>query len=214
MDARGPLSVGFWEVAGSGGGVARSDDGGRTFTLLEGIAGRPVRGLAVAAPRTPTGRGRRHAGGRASARRTPVSSWQRISPEGHPDLRNVELGRDRPARARRLYAGTWHLPWKTLDAGRTWAAGARGHDRRLDVITLTIDRAYARTVYATACSGVYRSTGAGGPGRIRGIPAAAAARAPSPRTPTTGPFYAGTTEGLWRAGTAGLWSLETPASWS
>src|SRR5688572_9282255 len=83
----GVLLVGYWEVQGTGGGVARSADGGRTFTILEGVRGEPVRALAVG-PRNPdlvvagsmTGVFRSLDGGR---------SWRRITPEGHPDLRNV-----------------------------------------------------------------------------------------------------------------------------
>ena len=35
----GVVLVGYWEVRGHGGGVARSTDGGQTFTLLPGIDG-------------------------------------------------------------------------------------------------------------------------------------------------------------------------------
>ncbi len=48
VDARGVVLVGYWEVTGSGGGVARSADGGRTFAILKGIDGQSVRALAVA----------------------------------------------------------------------------------------------------------------------------------------------------------------------
>jgi photosystem II stability/assembly factor-like uncharacterized protein len=48
IDERGRLLIAYWEVAGPGGGIARSDDGGKTFTLLPGIAGESVRALAVA----------------------------------------------------------------------------------------------------------------------------------------------------------------------
>ena len=45
VDPRGVLLVGFWEVHGTGGGVARSVDGGKTFTALPGIEGEAVRAL-------------------------------------------------------------------------------------------------------------------------------------------------------------------------
>src|SRR5262245_32198062 len=45
----GSLLVAYWEVQGPGGGVARSADGGRTFTVLAGLAGQGVRALAQAA---------------------------------------------------------------------------------------------------------------------------------------------------------------------
>src|SRR5262245_32781482 len=37
VDAAGVLYAGYWEVHGPGGGVARSEDGGRSFALLPGI---------------------------------------------------------------------------------------------------------------------------------------------------------------------------------
>ena len=54
VDARGVVLAGYWEVSGSGGGVARSLDGGVTFELLPGIDGQAVRALAQAPsdPRT------------------------------------------------------------------------------------------------------------------------------------------------------------------
>ena len=48
VDPAGVLYAGYWEVHGPGGGVARSDDGGRTFVVLPGIAGQAVRALALA----------------------------------------------------------------------------------------------------------------------------------------------------------------------
>src|SRR5688572_31955664 len=48
VDPRGAVYVGFWEVGGSSGGVAQSLDGGKTFTILPGIEGQSVRGLAIA----------------------------------------------------------------------------------------------------------------------------------------------------------------------
>src|SRR6185295_20395876 len=48
VDARGVVFVGYWEVQGSGGGVARSSDGGQTFAVLKGVDGESVRALAVA----------------------------------------------------------------------------------------------------------------------------------------------------------------------
>ena len=46
----GTLYVGYWEVGGAGGGVARSDDGGRHFSIL--TQGLGVRALALN-PRDP-----------------------------------------------------------------------------------------------------------------------------------------------------------------
>src|SRR5205814_1957258 len=48
VDEHGVVYVGFWQVDGNGGGVARSTDGGRSFVLSRGIEGESVRALALA----------------------------------------------------------------------------------------------------------------------------------------------------------------------
>ncbi|HET8646707.1 MAG TPA: transcriptional regulator, partial [Vicinamibacteria bacterium] len=210
VDRRGTVWVGYWEVRGTGGGVARSDDGGRTFTLLAGIQGHAVRALAQSAAYpnvlvagTLTGVFRTVDEGR---------TWRRISPEGHVDLKNVGSLAIDPQDAGVIYAGTWHLPWKTTDAGRTWYPISKGIIDDSDIMTLTLDRRSPRTVYATACSGIYRSTDAAGRwAKVRGIPSSSRrtrAFAQSPDDPNS--LYAGTTEGLWISRDGGSsWTLAT-----
>ena len=48
VDPRGVVFVGYREVHGSGGGVARSTDGGQTLVVLKDVEGQSVRALAVA----------------------------------------------------------------------------------------------------------------------------------------------------------------------
>lgn len=193
----GELVVGYWKVSGGGGGVARSRDGGRTFEVLPGIAGQAVRGLALSASNpevlvvgTPSGVLRSDDAG---------GSWRRISPEGHPEIRNVGSVAVDPRDPETIYIGTWHLPWKTLNGGRTWKPVSAGMIDDSDVMTLTLDRRDPQTVYATACSGIYRSgDGAARWGKVRGIPASSRrtrAFAQDPAQPSR--LLAGTTEGLW-----------------
>jgi photosystem II stability/assembly factor-like uncharacterized protein len=211
VDAQGRLFVAYWEVAGSGGGVARSHDGGRTVELLPGIAGESVRALALA-PSSPdvvvagtlTGVFRSDDGG---------ASWRRLSPEGHQELRHVESVAVDPTDPDVVYAGTWHLPWKTEDGGRTWRLVPAGMIADSDVFTLTLDRLAPRTIYATACTGIYRSLDAGSRWvKLRGIPASSRRTrsfVQDPARPDT--LYAGTTEGLWASDDAGSsWRLLTP----
>ena len=47
VDSRGRVLVGYWEVGGSGGGVARSLDGGHRFERLPGIEGQAAHRLAL-----------------------------------------------------------------------------------------------------------------------------------------------------------------------
>ncbi len=213
VDPRGNVLVGYWHVSGSGGGVARSRDDGRTFEILAGIEGEAVRGLALAASDpdvmvvgTMTGVFRSRDGG---------AVWQRISPAGHVDLKTVGSVAVDPVDPERVYAGTWHLPWRTSDGGRTWQPMRAGMIDDSDVMTLTVDRRGRDVVYATACSGIYRS---GGQDRrwskLRGIPGSSRrtrAFAQDPERPQV--LYAGTTEGLWASQDDGAsWRLLTPRS--
>lgn len=210
VDPDGALLVAYWQVEGAGGGVARSRDGGHTFTLLPGIEGESVRALATA-PSNP----RILVAGslRGIFRSTDRGeSWRRVSPEGHIDLKNVESLAIDPRNSELIYAGTWHLPWKTADGGRTWYPTSTGMIADSDVMTLTLDRGNPRIVYATACSGIYRSTDAAGRWtKIRGIPSSSRrtrAFAQSPDEPGT--LYAGTTQGLWISRDGGVtWQLAT-----
>jgi photosystem II stability/assembly factor-like uncharacterized protein len=210
VDEDGVVWVGHWQVEGQGGGVARSEDGGQTFTQLPGMRGESVRALVIA-PSNPrilvagslSGVFRSVDGGR---------SWRRISPEGHIDLKNVESLAVDPRYPGLIYAGTWHLPWRTADAGRTWYPVSTGMINDSDVMSISLDRRNPQIIYATACSGMYRSAdGAARWTKLRGVPSSSRrtrAFAQSPDDPAT--FYAGTTEGLWvsRDGGAG-WQLAT-----
>ncbi len=210
VDEHGRVFVGYWEVEGAGGGVARSTDGGHSFVPLAGIEGESVRALASA----PSNPDVLVAGTLSGVFRSEDAgdSWDRISPAGHPEIRNVESVAIDPLDPRILYAGTWHLPWKSQDAGRSWRRIHAGMIDDSDVFTMTVDRRDPRTVYATACSGIYRSKDAAGRWtRMRGIPSSSRrtrAFAQDARRPTT--LYAGTTEGLFLSDDdAASWRLVT-----
>jgi photosystem II stability/assembly factor-like uncharacterized protein len=210
VDAAGTLYVGYWEVHGAGGGVARSRDGGATFELLEGIAGQPVKALSVA----PSDPGSLVAGTRDGVFRSKDAgrTWARISPEGDAELKNIDSIAIDPGDPDVIYAGTWHLPWKTTDGGRTWKGVHTGMIDDSDVMTLTIDRRSSRIVYATACSGIYRSADAALRWtKLRGIPGSSRRTRAFAQHPTRlDTFYAGTTEGLWTTDDGGVsWRLLT-----
>jgi len=203
VGADGRVYVGYWEVHGSGGGVGTSVNGGQNVELLPGIAGQSVRALALSASDpdvivagTLEGVFRSLDGGRA---------WSRISPVGHPEVRNVNSVAVDPSDPQVIYAGTWHLPWKTDDGGRTWRPVHAGIIDDSDIMTLTFDRRSPSTIYATACTGIYRTHDAARRwSRLRGIPASSRRTrsfAQDPGAPET--IYAGTTEGLWTSADAG-----------
>ncbi len=196
VDPRGDVIVGYWQVQGKGGGVARSANGGKSFTAQPAMAGREVRALALA----PSDPATLVAGTDDGVYRTTDGgeSWLRISPPSHADLINLDSLAVDPRSAETIYAGTWHLAWKTTDAGRSWRSIKAGMIDDSDVMTLTLDTRNPDHVFATACSGIYRSPNAAGLwSKVRGIPSSSRrtrAFAQDPAQPTT--LYAGTTEGL------------------
>ncbi len=210
VDSRGRVLIGYWEVQGKGGGVARSKDGGQSFELLQGIAGESIRALAVA-PSNPdvlvagaiSGVFRSDDGG---------DTWRRLTPAGHAELRNVESVAIDPMNPRIFYVGTWHLPWKTVDGGKTWRLIHTGMIDDSDVFTITLDRRSANTLYATACSGIYRSADAAAHwAKIRGIPSSSRrTRALAQDAVRAETLYAGTTEGLFVSDdSSNSWRLTT-----
>jgi len=197
VDPEGRLVVGYWEVAGRGGGVAVSADGGSRFEVLPGIAGESVRALAIA----PSDSRTLVVGTLSGVFRSvdAGATWRRVSPEGDPELRNVESVAIDPRDPRILYAGTWHLPWKSLDAGASWDPVHTGMIDDSDVFTLTVDGSRPDRIFATACTGIYASSDAGQRwSKVRGIPSSSR-RTRSLALGTHHPeaVYAGTTEGLW-----------------
>jgi len=210
VDPRGIVHVGYWRVDGTGGGAARSGDGGRSFQPAPGIAGEAVKALALA-PADPdvvvAGTLSGVFGSRDGGR-----TWSRISPAGDRELRNVNSIAIDPADPGTIYAGTWHLPWKTTDGGRSWRAIHSGMINDSDIMTLTVDRRSPQMIYATACTGIYRSTDAALRwAKLRGIPASSRrtrAFAQHPSRPEV--LLAGTTEGLWTSEDSGAsWRLRT-----
>ncbi len=192
-----------WSVETDGGGIFRSDDGGRTWRALAGMHGKSVRSFALA-PSDPSilvagaldGVFRSRDGG---------ETWERISPPGHPELKNIESLAVDPQYPEIIYAGTWHLPWKTVDGGRTWASIKEGVVDDSDVFSIILDPRDSRLLYASACTGIYKSEDAGAHfRRVLGIPnSARRTRVLSQHPLDPNMVYAGTTEGLWASVNAG-----------
>ncbi|HYY68987.1 MAG TPA: hypothetical protein VE734_04595 [Terriglobales bacterium] len=97
-----------WSVETDGGDLFRSDDGGHTWRALPGMHGKSVRSFALAASDPDMlfagaldGVFRSRDGG---------AHWERISPPGHPEIKNIESLAIDPKDPSIIYAGTWHLP--------------------------------------------------------------------------------------------------------
>ncbi|HET9232666.1 MAG TPA: hypothetical protein VFP10_00835, partial [Candidatus Eisenbacteria bacterium] len=211
VDSRGILWIGYWQVAGRGGGVVWSDDGGRTFERIAGLEGESVRALALS-PLDP----RYIAVGTLSGlflSQDRGAHWKRITPENHPDLRNLESVAFDPHNPELLYVGTWHLAWKTMDAGEHWTPIHQGMIDDSHVMTLSVDPWDSETLYATACTGIYRSRNSGMQWtKLEGIPESSRrTRAFARDLHDAKVLWAGTTEGLWVSRTRGdAWGIVTP----
>lgn len=201
------------ELHGEGGGVFRSTDAGIHWRSA-GLDGHAVRALAQA----PSDARVLIAGALDGVFRSADGggTWQRISPVGDAELRNVDSIAIDPRDPKTIYAGTFHLPWKTSDDGAHWSPIHSGMIDDSDVFSLVVDRQRPDRIFASACSGIYRSDNGGALWmKIQGIPFSARRThvvLQDPSHPEV--VYAGTTEGLWKTADAGSnWKLMTPANW-
>ncbi|HEY6306784.1 MAG TPA: transcriptional regulator, partial [Candidatus Angelobacter sp.] len=209
------LYVAAWnaQAPNSDGDLFRSRNGGKTWEIVPDLHGKSIRALAVAAsdPRTLVagaldGVFRSRDGG---------DNWERISPEKQAELKQVESVAIDPANPDAIYVGTWHLPWKTDDGGKTWRSIKKGVIDDSDVFSIVIDSASPANVYISACSGIYRSDSAGDLFRkLQGIPYSARRTRSLRIDPVDhNVVYAGTTEGLWKTADAGAtWQRMTGAN--
>jgi len=208
------LYASTWTLYSGGGGVYRSDDSGRSWKLI-GLAKETVRALA----QSPTNPKLFVAGSLTGVYRSndDGNSWERITPTGHEDLRNFDSLAFDPKDSNTIYAGTYHLPWKTTDGGKNWTNIKAGMIDDSDVMTMIVDPANPANVHATACSGIYRSVDAGQNWkRYGGIPfiyRRTQLIRQDPQNPET--LYAGTTSGLWKTTNEGAdqWKRMTPLDW-
>jgi len=192
-----------WSIETDGGDIFRSDDGGRTWRTLPDMHGKSVRSFAVA-PSDPSILVAGALDG-VFRSRDRGEHWERISPPGHPEIKNIESLAIDPQNPDIIYAGTWHLPWKTLDGGRTWYSVKEGVIDDSDVFSIIIDPRDGNVVYASACTGIYKSEDAGAHfRRVQGIPKSARRTRVLRQHPIDpNMVYAGTTEGLWASVNAG-----------
>jgi photosystem II stability/assembly factor-like uncharacterized protein len=201
------------EARGEGGGVFLSGDGGATWRD-SGLAGHAVRALAQAASDPETLVAGALDGVFLS--RDSGETWQRITPAGDAELRNFDSLAIDPRDPQIIYAGTFHLPWKTVDGGAHWTAIHAGMIDDSDVLSLVTDLEHPRRIFASACSGIYRSDDGGEVWeKLEGIPYSAR-RTPVIRQDAARPsiLYVGTTEGLWKSADSGAsWRRISPRSW-
>jgi photosystem II stability/assembly factor-like uncharacterized protein len=210
----GAMFAAIWyQQPGAGGGVFRSDDEGRNWTLL-GLKDEAVRALESSDQAgQPLIAGTRTGVFRSS---DSGNTWERISPEGDPELRNIDSLAFDPRDANIIYAGTYHLPWKTVDAGKHWNSINTGLIDDSDIMSLRVDARNPDRLFLSACSGIYRSENQGGLWtKLQGIPyAARRTHSIVQDLQDSQTLYAGTTEGLWVTRDGGeSWERATPEAW-
>ncbi|MGZ4897276.1 MAG: WD40/YVTN/BNR-like repeat-containing protein [Candidatus Angelobacter sp.] len=191
------------QLPNSDGGLYRSKDAGKTWEIVADLHGKSLRALSMAASNPKIlvvgaldGIYRSRDGG---------LDFERISPANHAEIKNVESIAIDPVNPDVIYAGTWHLPWKTEDGGKTWHNIKKGVIDDSDVFSIVIDPSQPSNLFISACSGIYRSDSAGELFRkIQGIPYSARRTRMLQMDPTDhNVVYAGTTEGLWKTTDAG-----------
>lgn len=141
-------------------------------------------------------------------------SWQHLPATGHSGLINIESLAIDPRNADVIYAGTWYLPYKTTDGGRTWRSIKTGIIDDSDIFAIDIDPRDANHVIASACSGIYDTRNAGDNWKkVEGIPSQSRrTRAILQHPSIAGLVFAGTTEGFWRSANGGAknsWMVTT-----
>ena len=199
------MFVAAWnaQMPNSDGDLFRSQDAGKTWEIVADLHGKSLRALAISSanPKVLVAGAldaiyRSRDGGR---------NWERISPENHAEIKNIESIAIDPQNADVIYAGTWHLPWKTEDGGKNWHSIKKGVIDDSDVFTIAIDQAQPANLFISACSGIYRSESAGELfHKIQGIPYSARRTRMLKMDPADhNVVYAGTTEGLWKTTDSG-----------
>jgi photosystem II stability/assembly factor-like uncharacterized protein len=191
-------------------GLYLTTDSGQTWSRLRGIEGKKIWAVAIW-----QGDAKVVVAGAADGvyrSRDRGETWARISPEDNKALQPVVALALDAADRDIIYAGTTHLPWRSIDGGRTWQSVHSGMLDDSDVFSIVIHPRYPGTIYASACSGAYRSANS----------ASLWSRLPTPRGTfrtyvvavdpnTPARVYAGTSSGLLQSSDEGkTWQKISP----
>ena len=143
-----------WKFDRPEGGLWMSHDAGKSWHEAAGLHGQSIRAFAARPPiRTCCSRERcRECFARRTVERRGSSSVRRAARK----FTRWNLWRSIRKDPNIIYAGTWHLPWKTTTAGH-WANIKQGVIDDSDVFSIIIDPERSNIVYMSACSGIYKS---------------------------------------------------------
>ncbi|MBL8151347.1 MAG: hypothetical protein JNN15_15600 [Blastocatellia bacterium] len=207
-----------WFIANdTEGTIYKSTDGGDTWKELEAIHGHSVRNLAIAPSNHNILVAVAIEGGYQS--NDAGQTWNRITPENHPDLKRLHSVAIDPKNPKIIYIGTEHLPWKTEDGGENWFL-IKGHPNDAkqqfiddsDIFSIVINPQDPSRVLASACSGIYQTSNSAETWtKFQGIPFTSRRTHIIYPDPTNADvIYSGTTEGLWKTTDSGkTWRLMT-----
>ncbi len=141
-------------------------------------------------------------------------TWTQLPTFTTAGLVHVESLAIDPRTANTIYAGTWYLPYKSTDGGKTWKTIKTGIIDDSDIFAIDIDPRDPNHIIASACSGIYETRSAGDNWKkVQGIPSQSRrtrAILQHPSIPNL--VFAGTTEGFWRSergGDADSWMVTT-----
>jgi photosystem II stability/assembly factor-like uncharacterized protein len=192
------LYAGVYVTDQSNGGVYISHDRGHTWTEAESMRGQLVFALTQAPSRSRV----LVAGTLKGVFRSDDRGlhWKQISPPDSAEVHEVQSIAIDPYDPDTIYAGTWHLPWKTTDGGANWSSIKKGLIDDSDVFSMIVDLSRPSVLFASACSGIYRTDDGGAEFRkVQGIPSTARRTRVLKMDPADrNTVYAGTTEGLYK----------------
>ena len=204
------LLVGAWVLGRPDGGLFVSMDRGATWKSQSDMEGQSIRALATA-PSDP----KILVAGTLKGVYRSDRWWRALEADqsgGQQGDTRGRVHRDRSEGSQIIYAGTWHLPWKTTDGGEHWNNIKEGIIEDSDVFSIIVDPVQPTTVYASACSGIYKSENGGEKFvKVQGIPSTARRTRVLMQDPHhLDTVFAGTTEGLFRTGDSGkIWIRTT-----
>jgi len=204
IDPTGNYFVGIASDAPELNGLYRSSDQGKTWDHMPGLRGEEIWSLAIWSKDSSV----MAAGARDGIHLTEDGgkTWRRISPSDNRELQPVVSLAFHPKAKAIIYAGTPHLPWKSEDGGATWHSVHSGMLDDSDVFSMQVDWKNPEHVFATACSGIYKSTNAAGLwSKMAGAKGASYRTYVVAQDPTDPSIvFAGTTGGLIRSGDGGI----------
>jgi len=192
------------------GGFFKTTDGGQTWRESDKLKGEGVHALTQSAKDPDILLAGTNGGVWRSA--DAGDTWEKLDTSATPGLINVESLAVDPRNSDVIYAGTWYLPYKTTDGGRTWGITKTGIIDDSDIFAIEIDASQPDHVIMSACSGIYETKNAGATWRkVNGIPSQSRRTRSilqNPARPEV--IYAGTTEGFWLSTNGGAdWKVTT-----